>query len=93
MDRVGNVELSALREEAMILVHHGMPRGISIELLEEMWQARPIVSGRSAVAFAFLARYDNAALAQYAARRKSRTGEFAIRTRRELHAHILLPDL
>ena len=56
MDRVGNVELSALRDEATILIHQGMPRGISIELLEEMWQARPIVSGRSPVAEAVLMR-------------------------------------
>jgi trehalose synthase len=54
MDRVGNVELSALRDEATVLLHQGMPRGISIELLEEMWQGRPIVSGRSPVAEAVL---------------------------------------
>ena len=54
MDRVGNVELSALRDQATVLLHHGMPRGISIELLEEMWQSRPIVSGRSPVAEAVL---------------------------------------
>ena len=56
MDRVGNVELSALRDNATVLIHQGMPRGISIELLEEMWQARPIVSGRSPVAEAVLSR-------------------------------------
>jgi trehalose synthase len=56
MDRVGNVELSALRDNATVLIHEGMPRGISIELLEEMWQARPIVSGRSPVAEAVLSR-------------------------------------
>ena len=50
MDRVGNVELSALREEAHVLIHEGYPRGISMELLEEMWQSRPIVSARSSVA-------------------------------------------
>ena len=50
MDRVGNVELSALREEAHVLIHEGYPRGISMELLEEMWQSRPIVSARSSIA-------------------------------------------
>jgi trehalose synthase len=54
LDGVGNVELSALRGEATVLIHQGMPRGISIELLEEMWQARPIVSGRSSVAEAVM---------------------------------------
>jgi trehalose synthase len=54
MDRVGNVELTALRDQATVLIHQGMPRGISIELLEEMWQAKPIVSGRSPVAEAVL---------------------------------------
>jgi len=56
MDRVGNVELSALRDNATVLIHQGMPRGISIEFLEEMWQARTIVSGRSPVAEAVLSR-------------------------------------
>jgi len=56
MDRVGNIELSALRDNATVLIHQGMPRGISVELLEEMWQARPIVSGRSPVAEAVLSR-------------------------------------
>ena len=54
MDRVGNVELSALRDEATVLIHQGMPRGISVEILEEMWQSRPIVSGRSPVAEALI---------------------------------------
>ena len=63
MDHVGNVELSALRDQATILVHQGMPRGISMELLEEMWQARPIVSGRSPVAEAVLTRPNVAVLA------------------------------
>lgn len=54
LDRIGNVELSAIRDEATVLIHIGYPRGISIELLEEMWQGRPIVSGRSAVAEAVL---------------------------------------
>jgi trehalose synthase len=56
MDRIGNVELTALRDQATVLVHQGMPRGISVELLEEMWQAKPIVSGRSPVAEAVLTR-------------------------------------
>ncbi len=56
MDRVGNVELTTLRDQATVLIHQGMPRGISIELLEEMWQAKPIVSGRSPVAEAVLTR-------------------------------------
>ena len=63
MDRIGNVELCALREDATILIHQGMPRGISIELLEEMWQARPIVSGRSPIAEAVLTRPNVAVLA------------------------------
>jgi trehalose synthase len=50
MNQVGNVELSALRDQATVLVHQGLPRGISVELLEEMWHSRPIVSSRSAVA-------------------------------------------
>ncbi len=54
LDRVGNVELSTLREVANVLLHQGMPRGVSMELLEEMWQSRPIVSGRSPVALAML---------------------------------------
>ncbi|MEX2598177.1 MAG: glycosyltransferase, partial [Dehalococcoidia bacterium] len=54
IDRVGNVELSALRDEAAVLIHQGFPLGISVELLEEMWQGRPIVSGRSSVASAML---------------------------------------
>jgi trehalose synthase len=56
MDRIGNVELTALRDQATVLIHQGMPRGISVELLEEMWQAKPIVSGRSPVAEAVLTR-------------------------------------
>ena len=63
MDRVGNVELSALREEATVLIHEGYPRGISIELLEEMWQSRPIVSARSSVAEALLIEGRTALLA------------------------------
>ena len=55
MDRVGNVELSALREEATVLIHEGYPRGISMGLMEEMWQARPIVSASSSPAEALLA--------------------------------------
>ena len=54
MDHVGNVELCALRDQATVLIHQGLPRGISIELLEEMWQSRPVVSGRSSVAEAML---------------------------------------
>ena len=54
LDRVGNVELSALRQESTVLLHHGFPHGASLELLEEMWQSRPVVSGRSPVAEATL---------------------------------------
>jgi trehalose synthase len=54
MDRIGNVELSALRDEAAVLVHQGFPRGISVELLEEMWAGRPIISGRSGTARALM---------------------------------------
>ena len=32
------------------MLHQGMPRGVSMELLEEMWQARPIVTARSPMA-------------------------------------------
>ena len=53
-DRIGNVELSALREESTVLLHQGLPRGVSIELLEEMWQSRPIVSSHSPVGIATL---------------------------------------
>lgn len=56
MDRIGNIELSALRAQASVLVHQGIPRGISIELLEEMWQAKPIVSARSPMAEAVLTK-------------------------------------
>ena len=63
MDRVGNVELSALREEATVLIHEGYSRGISVELLEEMWQSRPIVSARSSVAEALLIEGRTALLA------------------------------
>lgn len=63
MDRVGNVELSSLREEATVLIHEGYPRGISVELLEEMWQSRPIVSARSSVAEALLIEGKTALLA------------------------------
>ncbi len=55
MDRVGNVELSALREEATALIHEGYPRGISMGLIEEMWQSRPIVSAHSSPAEALIA--------------------------------------
>ena len=71
MDRVGNVELSALRDEATVLIHRGVPRGISIELLEEMWQARPIVSGRSPVAEAVLSNARTAVLADTASEQAS----------------------
>ena len=54
LDRVGNVELSILREVSDVLLHQGLPRGVSMELLEEMWQSRPIVSARSPVALAML---------------------------------------
>ena len=63
MDHVGNVELSALRDEATILIHQGSPRGISVELLEEMWQSKPIVSGRSPVAEAMLVQQRTGVLA------------------------------
>jgi hypothetical protein len=46
-----------------VLVHQGIPRGISIELLEEMWQAKPIVSARSPMAEAVLMRPSVAVLA------------------------------
>jgi trehalose synthase len=54
MDRVGNVELSVLRSVSTVLLHQGQPKGVSVQLLEEMWQSRPIVSGRSPVALATL---------------------------------------
>ncbi len=63
MDRVGNVELAALRDQAAVLIHQGFPRGISLELLEEMWQGRPIVSGRSSMAEAVLENNQTALLA------------------------------
>ena len=54
MDRVGNVELSSLREVSTVMLHQGLPRGVSMELLEEMWQSKAIVSGSSPVAVATL---------------------------------------
>ncbi len=54
LDRVGNVEIAALREKSTVMLHEGLPRGISMELLEEMWQAKPIISGSSPVALATL---------------------------------------
>ena len=63
MDRVGNVELCALREQATVLIHHGLPRGISMELLEEMWQSKPVVSGTSSVAEAVLTQHRTGVLA------------------------------
>ncbi len=54
MDRVGNVELSMLREVSTVMLHQGLPRGVSMELLEEMWQSKPIVTGSSPVAVATL---------------------------------------
>ena len=54
MDRVGNVELAVLREVSTVMLHQGLPRGVSMEPLEEMWQSKPIVSGRSSVALATL---------------------------------------
>lgn len=54
MDRVGNVELAVLREVSTVMLHQGLPRGVSMELLEEMWQGKAIVSGRSPVALATL---------------------------------------
>ena len=52
VDKVGNVEISALRQEATVMVHQGFPKGLSMELLEEMWQSRSIVSNRSPMAMA-----------------------------------------
>ena len=63
MDRVGNVELCALRDQAAVLLHQGLPRGISMELLEEMWQSRPVVSGKSSVAEAVLTHHRTGILA------------------------------
>ncbi len=63
MDRVGNVELSALREEAAVLIHEGYPRGISTGLMEEMWQSRPIVSAHSSPAEALLVDGETALIA------------------------------
>ena len=53
-DQVGNVEIAALRHESTVMIHQGLPRGISLELLEEMWQGKPIVTGSSPVALATL---------------------------------------
>jgi trehalose synthase len=64
MDRIGNIELNALRGQASVLIHQGIPRGISIELLEEMWQGKPIVSTRSPMAEAVLMRPGVAVLAE-----------------------------
>ena len=63
MDRVGNVELCALRDQATVLIHQGLPRGISIELIEEMWQSKPVVSGKSSVAEAVLTHHRTGILA------------------------------
>ena len=63
MDRIGNTELAAIRAQSSVLIHRGMPRGISVELLEEMWQSKPIVSSRSPVAQAVLTRPNVAVLA------------------------------
>ena len=54
MDHVGNVELALLRDVSTLMLHQGLPRGVSMELLEEMWQSKPIISGRSPVALATL---------------------------------------
>jgi trehalose synthase len=54
LDKVGNVELASLRQEATVIMHQGLPHGISMELLEEMWQSKPIVGGHSSVAEATL---------------------------------------
>ena len=63
MDGVGNVEVCALRDQAAVLLHQGLPRGISIELLEEMWQSRPVISSRSPVAEAVLTQHRTGILA------------------------------
>ena len=63
MDGVGNVEVCAVRDQAAVLLHQGLPRGISIELLEEMWQSRPVVSSRSSVAEAVLTQHRTGILA------------------------------
>ena len=53
-DKVGNVEIGALRQHAGVVLHVGPHRGIYIGLMEEMWQAKAIVSGRSPLALATL---------------------------------------
>ncbi|MCH8974183.1 MAG: glycosyltransferase, partial [Chloroflexi bacterium] len=63
MDGVGNVEVCALRDQAAVLLHQGLPRGISIELLEEMWQSKPVVSSKSSVAEAVLTQHRTGILA------------------------------
>ncbi|MCH8200229.1 MAG: glycosyltransferase, partial [Chloroflexi bacterium] len=63
MDGVGNVEVCALRDQAAVLLHQGLPRGISIELLEEMWQSKPVVSAKSSVAEAVLTQHRTGILA------------------------------
>ena len=94
MDRVGNVELSALREEATVLIHEGYPRGISVELLEEMWQSRPIVSARSSVAEALLIEGRTALLADSteeqaaAIERLLRSPRTAARLGQAAHRHV-----
>ena len=94
MDRVGNVELSSLREEATVLIHEGYPRGISVELLEEMWQSRPIVSARSSVAEALLIEGRTALLADSteeqaaAIERLLRQPRTAARLGRAAHRHV-----
>lgn len=94
MDRVGNVELSALREEAHVLIHEGYPRGISMELLEEMWQSRPIVSARSSVAETMLLDGKTALLADGAEEQAAALERLlakpreAARLGRAAHAHV-----
>ena len=63
MDGVGNVEVCAVRDQAAVLLHQGLPRGISIELLEEMWQSKPVVSATSSVAEAVLTQHRTGILA------------------------------
>ena len=54
LDKVGAIEIAALRQEAEVMIHQGLPQGISMELLEEMWQSRPVVSASSPMAIACL---------------------------------------
>ena len=62
-DKVGNVEIGALRQQAGVVLHVGPHRGIYTGLLEEMWQAKPIVSSRSPLALAALKEDRTALLA------------------------------